>query len=235
MKILKVNYAFRKTLLALCCLGAFAAASAKATTEVTWDLNPDGLNAALGGTSHPYTVSGATITAYGYDNAGGPPNTPHELFYKNGGVGEFGLGITGTTDNELEVNGNGVPLQYIQLDLSSILGQGFTNGEIEVGSVQTGESFVLFGSNTLGSLGTQIGGVFGSTFSETFVAVPNFGAWNYVSVAARAGDVMPVAFRALGDPVPEPSTFYLILSLCVAASAHQLLRRRQRAGIGSKV
>lgn len=233
MKTLKVNRVLGKSVFALCCLGALAATSAKATL-VTWSLNPASQHAPVGSSSKVFTVSGYSITAYGFDNVTGP-DPARNLFYKNEGAGEFGLGLVGTPNNELQVGGNGLPAQYIQLDLTSILAQGFTNGQIEVGSIQVGESFVLYGSNTLGTLGTQIGGTFGSTFEEMFVNVPNFGMWNYISVGAGSGDVLPVAFQANITPVPEASTFFPILGLLVAVSSTQLLRRRQLARVVAKV
>ncbi|MGZ4965937.1 MAG: hypothetical protein ACXWFY_00045 [Chthoniobacterales bacterium] len=219
-----------KTFLAIC-VGALASSSAWATL-VTWELNPDNLNANVGSSSRTYTVSGFNITARGFDNVPGT-DTPHDLFYKSGGpIGggsEHGLGIVGTTDNELQINPDGSPAQYIQLDLRAILAAGFTGGEIEVGSIQSGESFKLFGSNTQGTLGTQLGSIFGSAFDEKFVAIPNFGSFQFVSIASGAVDVLPIAFRASITPVPEMNALFPIVGLIVAVSSTQVLRRR-RAG-----
>ncbi|HSP64450.1 MAG TPA: hypothetical protein VLQ90_15780 [Pyrinomonadaceae bacterium] len=231
-----------KQKLLLVCAATFAASSAWATL-VTWELNPNNLNQNVGSSSHSYTISGlvglaggqATIGASGFDNVTGP-DTPHDLFYKSGGpIGggsEHGLGIVGTTDNELQLNPDGSPAQYIQLDLRSILGQGFTGGEIEVGSIQSGESFRIFGSNTQGTLGTQLGSTFGSSFDEKFVAVPSFGTFQFISIAAGAVDVLPIAFRANFTPVPEMNALLPILGLITAISSTTILRRRRASRIG---
>ena len=225
----------------LACVGAFVASSSWATL-VTWELNPSNLNQNVGSSSHSYTMSGrvglaggqATITARGFDNVAGT-DTPHDLFYKSdvviGGGSEHGLGIVGTFDNELGVNSDGSPAQYIQLDLRSILGQGFVNGEIEVGSVQSGESFRIFGSNTQGTLGTQLGSAFGSSFDEKFVAIPSFGSFQFISIAAGAVDVLPIAFRANFTPVPEMNALFPIVGLIAAVGSTQFLRRRRTAQV----
>lgn len=193
---------------------------------VAWNLNPTGANAPVGWSSNPYTQSGYTITATGYDNISGP-DTTHGLFFKNAGSDEIGLGLVDTLNNELQVN-NGVPDNYIQLDLRSILSNGFTNGKISVGSVQTGESFSLYGSSSAGTLGTLLG-TFGSSFDDQFVAVPNFGSYGYVSVAAASQDVLPVAFQAVSTPVPEMSAFLPIVGLLSIVALSRILRRRQVA------
>jgi hypothetical protein len=205
---------------------AFAALSAQATL-VTWNLNPSGLNQSVGSSSQGYTVSGYTITAYGYDNNAGT-GTLHDLFYKNAGADEIGLGLVNTLHNELQVGAGGDPLQFIQLDLTSILAQGFTGGMIEVGSVQSGELFNLYGSNTLGMLGTKLNSTaFDTTKDDMFVSVPSFGTYKFISIVAAAADVLPVAFRAEITPVPEANSLIPIACLAMAVAGFEVRRRRR--------
>ena len=219
---------WKRILAIACCSVAFAAPQSWAVL-VTWNLNPTGANAPVGSSTKDYTVSGYTITARGFDNVSGT-DTPHDLYFKNLGVSERGLGLVGTPNNELQVDSRGNPLQYIQLDLRSILAQGFTNGQISVGSVQSSESFFLYGSNTLGELGTKLSTTaFGSTFDETFVDVPSFGSWQFISVTAGAADVLPVAFRASISPIPEAANVLPLAGLVVAATAFEIRRRRRAA------
>jgi hypothetical protein len=210
----------------LCCIAALTATSAWATV-ITWDLNPNNTNGAVGSSSLDLTKSGFTITARGYDNVPGP-DTLHQLFFKSGGpIGggsEIGLGLVGTPNNELQTSG-GTPSNYIQLDLRSILGQGFTNFQVSIGSIQSGESFLLFGSTTQGQLGTQIGSG-GSTLDDQWVSVASY---QFISIAAGAFDVLPIAFRATITPVPEMSALFPIVGLIAAVSFTQILRRRRAA------
>lgn len=232
MKIMKTfnkNH-FTKSLLAVVAIGAFAASSAHAT--IVWELNPTNSNGNVGSSSQTFTVQGFQITARGYDNNAGT-GTAHELFDKAqgpiGSAGEHGLGLVRTLDNELQLTAQGAVANFIQLDLSSILKQGFTGGQIEVGSVQVGESFQLFGSNTQGVLGTLLGGAYGSTFDDKFVPIPNFGLFQFISVAAGSADVLPVAFEANITPVPEMSALFPIVGLMVAVGSTHVLRRRKMA------
>lgn len=210
-------------------LGLFASSSSWAAL-VTWDLNPSNLNQNVGSASHTYTVSGTGLTARGYDNNNGV-GVAHNLFYKYesdiGGAVEKGLGLTGIADAEVYSNTNGTPANFIQLDLRSILAAGFTGGQVEVGSVQSGETFRLFGSNTLGQLGSQIGSALGSQFDDQFVSIANFGSYQFISVAAGSGDVLPIAFRA--TPVPEIDAFTPVLGLIAAVGFTHILRRRRSA------
>jgi hypothetical protein len=230
MKKSTTNRFLTNALRTLCCIGALTACSAWATV-ITWELNPTNSNVAVGATFKDFIQSGYTITARGYDNVPGA-DTAHELFFKSvpaiGGGSEHGLGLVGTLDNELQTSG-GTPSNYIQLDLRSILTQGFTGGQLSVGSIQSGESFLLFGSNVQGQLGTQIGGTFGSQFDDQFVDIPQFGNYQFVSVASGAFDVLPIAFRASITPVPEMSALFPIIGLLVAVSSTQILRRRRAA------
>ena len=225
MKITRTANFLKTALLVLCGSVAFVAFSAQATV-VTWNLNPSALDQSVGSSSNSYTVSGNTITAYGYDNNGGT-GVAHELFYKNAGVDEIGLGLVGTLHNELQVS-NGNPLQFIQLDLTSVLSAGFFNGQLSVGSVQSGELFDLYGSNALGVLGTKLNSTsYDSSQDDQFVSVPSFGTYKFISVVAAAADVLPVAFRAEITPIPEATSILPTAFLAIVVTAFEARRRRR--------
>ena len=207
------------------CALIFIGLVAPAQASVVWDLNPTDSNAPVGGSSHTYTSSGFSITAYGFDNHSGI-GTAHDLFYKNepviGGATESGLGLTNTPHNEIQAG-----LNFIQFDFTAALAAGMFNGQLSVGSIQPGESFAIYGSNTLGTLGTQVGGPFGSTFDNQFVAIPGFGLFNYYSVLALTDDVLPVAIRADVNPVPEMNGLLPITGLLVLVAAANTWRKRR--------
>ena len=193
------------------CALLFVTVIASAQAAVVWDLNPNQQNAPVGGSSHTYTSSGFSITAYGFDNHSGI-GTAHDLFYKNvpeiGGAVETGLGLVNTPNNELQAG-----LHFIQFDFTAALAAGMFNGQLSVGSIQANESFTIFGSNTLGTMGTQVSGVFGSAFDNQFVAIPGFGQFNYYSVLAMSDDVLPVAIRADLPAVPEMNALIPVIAL----------------------
>jgi len=219
------NSFLAKTLL-VTCIAALGASSSLAAF-VTFQLNPGNENGNVGANSRLYNVSGFQITAYGFDNVAGP-DPARELYYKFqapiGGAGERGLGLVGTDNNELQVNPDGTPANYIQLDLRSILEQEFTDGEVMVGSVQPSELFRIYGSNALGTLGTQLGPDYGNAFDEKFVSIASFGSFSFISVASGNVDVLPVAFRAM--PIPEMNALFPIVGLVALVAATHLVRRR---------
>jgi len=195
--------------------------------SIVWDLNPEPRkNAPAGSPSITYTSSGYSITAYGFDNHAGI-GTAHELFYKNagaiGGAVEFGLGLTNTPNNEIQAG-----LNFIQFDFTATLAAGLLNGQISVGSIQANEAFAIYGSNALGTLGTQVGGTFGSSFDNQFVSIPSFGQFHYYSIIAAANDVLPVAIRADLPAVPEMNALVPVATLILLLLATRAWRRRDR-------
>jgi len=208
------------------CALLFVTVIASAQAAVVWDLNPNQQNAPVGGSSHTYTSSGFSITAYGFDNHSGI-GTAHDLFYKDqspiGGAVEMGLGLVNTLDNELQAG-----LHFIQFDFTAALAAGMMNGQLSVGSIQPGESFVIFGSNTLGVLGTQVSTLFGSSVDNQFVGIRNFGQFNYYSVMAITYDVLPVAVRADLPAVPEMNALIPITALLVVLGTTGVWQKRRR-------
>jgi hypothetical protein len=217
----------RLTALVFCAafFAVFSATSSWAT--VIWDLNPTQQNAPVGSSSHTYTSGGYSITAYGFDNNAGF-GTAHDLFYKNqgpiGGAVEMGLGLVNTPGNEIQFS-----LNFIQFDFTAALAAGLINGQISVGSIQPGEAFAIYGSNALGTLGSQVGGTFGSSFDNQFVSIPNFGQFNFYAIVAAADDVLPVAIRADLPAVPEMNAIMPIAALLVLLLATNVWRRRSSA------
>lgn len=219
----------RKTLAALSVLCVFAASSAWATV-VTWNLNPSGTEGATGTTSQTFTSSGYSITANGFTT--GIPCTPLGLYFKTDGADLPGLGVVSTSDHQLQ--GNGIyPTTFIQLDVSSIIAQGFTDGQIQIGNVYGSDSFVIYGSSALGDPGQQIGGVYGSSSNLSFISIADFADYDFISFGAVNGGVLPVAFQATLAAIPELSALFPIIGLVVAVSLTQLLRRRRVAQLRS--
>ena len=209
-------------------LCVFAATTGWATL-VTWNLNPDGIEGDVGSSAQTFVSSGYSITANGY-TAGTPSPTPLGLYFKNQGSDETGLGIVGPADHELQGDGLN-PFQFIQFDLSSILAQGFTDGQLQIGSVQgsSDDTFAIWGSSALGDLGTQIGGVYDSSSDMIYVNIADFSEYEFISIGALSGDVLPAAFQATLAPIPEMGALFPIVGLVAAIAITQILRRRRLA------
>ncbi len=177
----------------------FAAGSARADFLYTFN-TPTGTL----GSSQDYTVSGLKITARGYTNGGSALN----LYGKNDSGDEKGLGISSTTDHEIETS------NFIQLDLTNLFNAlNVTSLQIKFGSVTPPDGYKVYGSNTLGSKGSFL---FSGTQDLTWLDVPDLtGQYKYISVTASAGDLLIYQLDAAGtakEPppsAPEPASFVL--------------------------
>ena len=133
------------------------------------------------------------------------------LYYKNDGGDETGLGLVGNSDHEIE------PGDYIILNLTALSGD--TNFQLKIGSVQSGESYRIYGSTT-GVLGSFTS-LFTGSLNNTFFAVPAaLSTYSYIGITAPTGDVLLMAASAdtsKGEErVPEPATFALAGSALAA-------------------
>ena len=149
-----------------------------------------------------YTNNGISITANGYS---GVPGTlsPKALFFKNGGSpAETGLGIAGSTDDEIG------PGFVIQLDLTNLAKAGVTSGTLTIGSVQVGDSFQICNSAALGTIGTcgsPVAGNAGAIFPEAItwsVANPIISVIAGPNPAHTADNVLLVGQFTTPNPTP---------------------------------
>lgn len=148
------------------------------------------------GQSDTFTAGGDSITLWGFTGNASNPNT--DLWYKTGGGDETGLGLLNDPSNEHEIVGS----SFIQFTAAGIK-------TITLGSVQSGESFALYGSNTLGTLGTLLTGYTGTADGTVNLSAID-GTWKYVSVLAPKGNVLLDSAT-----VPEPGTLAMMITLGV--------------------
>jgi hypothetical protein len=153
------------------------------------------------GTSETYTLNDVSIKAYGYNI--GSPNTPTDLFGKNDGPNETGLGMDSDSDNEINTT------TFVMLDISNLFSKECENKPtITVGSIQSGEGFYIYGSNVLGELGTLLLTQGDSALSQT-VTIPEFGHYQYISITATDGNVVlySLDYELCCEPEPCKQNF----------------------------
>ena len=152
------------------------------------------------GTQETYTSNGVSITAYGFEGA----FDSTRLWGKNGSGDEKGLGIKDENDHEIDTH------DFVQLNMSNLWAQNPVSLSLSIGSVQSQESWRIYGSNVLGLLGSLL-------LSGTTDAPASFGltpptGYNYLGVRAGSGDVLLSSLSANTSALPEPGSLALLAS-----------------------
>jgi PEP-CTERM motif len=215
---------------------AFAAlAYAAPANAVVWDMSGGVASpGASGGTTHTFTsdVGGFQITAKGFTS--NTLVTPTDLFLKNGGGDEVGLGITAGTDHEIIGN------YVVVIDWGATVFGAATAWSIEFGSTTEGEKWKVLGSSTgaAGSFTTtvlQAVGMSDEGLHNISGAIP-FRYFEILSTSTMGGgNVLLSELNATGgilnqtSAVPEPSTWAMLL-LGFVGLAFAFRNRRKVAG-----
>jgi large repetitive protein len=158
----------------------YSSCSGTCSTSVTSTLFFNSPSGSLGN-SKAYSIGGTTVTAYGFNNNG----TATALYAQNNiGVTDDGVGIDAVSNNQIDT------AHFVQLDLTAALAAGATNIQIAIAGFnqcQGSESYDIYGSNTLGSIGTLLVGA--GNRNTTLFSV-NLGTYKYLSVRAHSGNVL---------------------------------------------
>lgn len=121
-----------------------------------------------------------------------------------GGSGESGLGIAAGIDRE--VSGT----EFLQLNLDKVFAEDFhlvKGFNLSVDSLQAGEAYDVWGSNTAGKLGTLLAG--NQTGSSIFLPDSN-SKYEFISLTAANDDSSVLLENVSVVATPEPSTFLLL-------------------------
>jgi len=163
-------------------------------------------NADAGTNQLTYTSGGLVVNAFGFI----PPSTPEDLYVKNLGAGETGLGtVIDAADHEITEQ------DFVNLDLSNLVANGIFSGVIQLQSLQAGEGYLLcqgssdttFGSNCLSTHAFGTGTVdvaISWTGSTDVIGVMGIDDPSTTTVGAD------VLISSLTVPTPEPATLTLL-------------------------
>src|SRR5207302_5723826 len=173
-----------------------------------------------------YQSGGLTMTAYGYlINT----LTGTNLYVKQAGAGETGLGITAETDHEISS-------QYlVDLDVSNLVAHGITHGDLTLQSVQNNpnEHYDICVESVAGHIPTNATCRSGSGGISDTLTLTNIGPWDatnhFIAVTTGGtGDIL-IASSLVVTPsirtVPEPGTVALFSTEMIGLA---LIRRRPR-------
>ena len=223
----------RKMFLGLLGVSALTMASAaSATVNIDFGSQPGNL-----GTTATYTSGGLTVTASGYSD-GFNFSTPADLYGKNFGGDEQGLGLAAdpSGQNEIYWTGPGGPSHlgaFVELDVSALFGL-VSNAQFFMGSTTDGEQWAVNGSNIAGC-GWFCGSPRLTGFDEGTHDLFDFGTYKYYDFYSLGtfgngapGNVL-LGGLALTPSVPEPGTWAMMLLGFGAVGAAMRRNRKKLA------
>jgi len=204
----------RKVFVAL--FGATAlsiAPAARADVNIDFSNPPGNL-----GDDHDYSSGGLTVTASGYLN----PFVDGELYGKNLGGDENGLGLAADPANEHEIF---APNSFIQLDVSQILGLA-SGVDFFMNSTTGTEGWAVWGNNT-DAAGSLLGTLLLSGNDEgVWHSLPGWGSYQFYNFYATGTNAnVLLGGLAIHEAVPEPATWAMML-LGFGAIGFAFRRRR---------
>jgi hypothetical protein len=206
------------------------ASAASAAVNIDFGSHPGNL-----GPTETYTSGGLTVTAAGYSD-GFVFLTPTDLYGKNDGGDEQGVGLAADPSNQNEIYwGNSALGAFIELDVSALFGL-VSNGQFFMNSATDGEQWAVYGTNVAAcgwfcSLDAPLTG-----FDEGTHDLFGFGTYKYYDFYslgtggnAAPGNVL-LGGLVLPSPVPEPGTWAMML-LGLGAVGAAMRRNRKKLAL----
>jgi hypothetical protein len=192
---------------------SFALLGVPTASAVTFNFNIPSSPPPLG-TTQSYMSEGFTVTAAGFSSpaalAAGVPNV--NLFGKNAGVGEMGLGLVNDPSGDNEITGTSL--------IRIAMGPGLTAPVTsQMNSTTLGETWRVMGSNQATAGFVPIGPMTGT--DEISHSIPFF---SFYTFDALIGNVLLASITA----VPSPIAGAGLTSLIVACGGLIALARRRR-------
>jgi hypothetical protein len=174
----------------------------------------------LGGGPQIFTDSTGTyaVEAEGFNSSG----NSIDLFVKDDGGGETGLGLAGTLQNEINSG------QLIVMDLADLTAHGFDSGTVTLGSLQSDETGWVCTAPSLAACqsvtgsGTTATGTVDVTWSES----APFLLFAQVE-ASGGGNFLVDSLTAQASTVPEPGSDVLFMLGLLGVLATLVYRARE--------
>ena len=182
---------------------ALATSAGAATVNFNFDTPTGNL-----GATHTYTVDGLSVIATAEDT---PIGESPDLWGKNAGCPECGLGLADDPSGDHEIAYN---QGFVQLDVSGLIGHVVSmSAAFTTGSTTDGEEWAVYGSNTAGSLGTQLA-TGTSQGGASLTTLPDWGTYKYYNfdeITPVKDDNILLSTLTATTSVPEPATWAMML------------------------
>ena len=158
-----------------------------------------------------YANGGVSVTATGLNFTVFPtPNTPEDLYVKQAGSGETGLGtVIDTADHEITNQ------DYVNLDMSNLAAHGIFSGTLTLESLQAGEAFEICSGSSTSSFGTVCSGPLGTGATNFTANISWTGTSDDIlSITGvdnnTVGADVLIGSLTVPTPTPEPATLTLL-------------------------
>ncbi len=224
-----------KRLLSLFALSGVLAVAAPARADIIYTFASKSFNGQLG-TTQTYGIGADQIDTYGFKSAlsTGPTltiGTATDLYAKNGGGSETGLGINNDPTGDHEIT----TTSAIEVNMATVLAANPTSSvTFTIGSVQRNEGFALFGGPLNGSYATSDelyhftnANNSPTQFSFTITAAEAKTSGDVFYLTATSGNVLLNTIDV--SAVPEPATLTLALTGLGFVGGFGWIRRRRSA------
>jgi hypothetical protein len=151
------------------------------------------------GSTDTFTSGSLSVVVTGYS----APSTTSNLYAKNEGPTEAGIGLASGEDHEITGS------SFVQLNLQSILASQPSSVTVGIGSIQGGDNYQIWGSNTAGTPGTLLAS---NQTAGTFT-LPDLGQYSYISILSPSGTVLldGLTVGTGSTATPEPGSAMLLL------------------------
>lgn len=204
-----------KLAVALVAVGASFCFAAPTFADSTSSFSFDSTLGTLG-TSATLTSGGLSLVATGYS----APGMTTDLFAKNEGPSEFGMGIASGADREI------TGTSFIQLNLTQVLSSNPSSVMLGIGSIQNPDTYSVWGSNTAGSLGALLA----SNQTAGSFNLSSFGQYDYISITSPNGGTVLIDGLTVTTPngasTPEPGSGELLVAALAAVAGLALVVKK---------
>jgi hypothetical protein len=195
---------FRKAfILGVTLIGAMTGLNSAQAAVVSWDLSSHTGNI---GPTETFVSGGISITAAGFTSSSFSRRT--DLYGKNSGGDEKGLGLTNDPSHDNEISGTNL----VRIDFTNARTLGITGFSFSMNGANDGEEWVVFGSNSATSGLTQVAAGWDEALHTLSGTAGSYKYYFFEDEYSCADDtVLLSTVSGMTAAVPEASTWAMMV------------------------